>query len=219
MKAIETLIREHESIGRLVDALEAYALELRHPERVDAADLAEFAAVFTEYAECLHHEKEEGILLPTLGRAGVRWEVGALPAVRRQHRQETYLIEVLRQAGERAGAWSAEDLRRVAATAQELVDFERNHHALETIELFPLVTSQLDEQQREDLRAALDLFDQRHEERRTAALARVDALVARYAPNRRSGVQRLGSNGPAAAAPGLAAADAPGHGQRIDREL
>ncbi len=188
MLAIESLIREHQTIGRLVDALEAYALEIRYMPEVDVAQLAEFAAVFIEFAECLHHEKEESILLPALGRSGVRWEVGVLPAVRREHRQEAYLIAVLRQAGERAGFWSAEDRRQIAATAQALVEFQRAHHALESAELLPLVASQLGEQQQADLKAALERFDARHASRRRAALARIERLVVRYAPASRSGV-------------------------------
>lgn len=207
MKAIETLILEHQSIGRLVDALDAYSRGLEQLAGADASHLAEFAALFTEFAECLHHEKEESILLPALSRSGVRWDVGPLPAVRRDHRQEAYLIDVLRQAGERAGLWNAEERRRVAAAAQALVAFQRAHHTLESTELFPLVESQLSEQQREELGAALQLFDQRHEMRRSAALSRMDALVARYAPVRHSGVQSLLSGGPALAAPDRAVGD------------
>lgn len=195
MKAIETLVREHQSIGRLVDALEAYAHRIKQVSGGDASDLAEFAAVFTEFAECLHHEKEESILLPVLARSGVRWEMGTLPAIRREHRQEAYLIDVLRQAGERANCWNAEDRRHIAAAAQALVEFQRSHHALETAALFPLVPKRLNEQQRSELQAALELFDQRHEQRRSAALERLDALVARHAPVSHSGVQALRGDG------------------------
>lgn len=199
MKAIETLIREHQSIGRLVDALEAYARRIKQVRGGDASDLAEFAAVFTEFAECLHHEKEESILLPALARSGVRWEVGALPAVRREHRQEAYLIDVLRQAGERAYSWNAEDRRHIAAAAQALVEFQRSHHALESSELFPLVPRQLGEPQLSELQAALELFDQRHEQRRSTALERMDVLVARYAPVSHSAVQALRGGAPRSA--------------------
>jgi hemerythrin-like domain-containing protein len=117
--------------------------------------------------------------------------VGALAAVRREHRQETYLIDVLRQAGERAGHWSTEDRRHVAAAAQALVAFQRGHHTLENAELFPLVEKHLNEQQCQELQAALELFDQRHEPRRSAALERMQALIERYVAPRHSGVQSL----------------------------
>jgi len=143
MKAVESLIGEHQLIARLADALELYARQTKQGRPTDATHLALFAAAFSDFAECIHHEKEENILLPMLSRHGVRWDDGALPAVRREHRQETYLIDVLRQAGERAACWSNEDRRQIVAAAQALVDFQRNHHALESRELFPLVAARL----------------------------------------------------------------------------
>jgi hemerythrin-like domain-containing protein len=143
MKAVESLILEHQLIARLADALETYAQQTGEGRPPDAAHLRLFAAAFTDFAECIHHEKEESILLPMLVRHGVRWDTGALPCVRRDHRQETYLIEVLRQAGERAVSWHAEERRHIAAAAQALVDSQRHHHALETSALFPLLATHL----------------------------------------------------------------------------
>src|SRR5262245_42397572 len=136
MKAIESLVREHQTIARLADALEAYAGRIERGRSVDEADLSRFAAAFSEFAECIHHEKEEGILLPLLARHGSRWETGVLPEVRRQHRQETYLIDVLRQAGERAPDWNNEERRHIVAAVKGLVDFQRSHHGLESTQLF-----------------------------------------------------------------------------------
>jgi len=184
MKAVESLIGEHQLIARLADALELYARQTKQGRPTDATHLALFAAAFSDFAECIHHEKEENILLPMLSRHGVRWDDGALPAVRREHRQETYLIDVLRQAGERAACWSNEDRRQIVAAAQALVDFQRNHHALESRELFPLVVARLRPQDLDELQQALEKFDREHEPRRLAALERIGALIARYAPAR-----------------------------------
>ena len=192
MKAIESLIQEHQLIARLADALEAYARETTRACPPDAGHLALFAALFCDFAECIHHEKEEHILLPLLTRRGVRWDEGVLPSVRREHRQETYLIDVLRQAGERAAFWHIEDRRHVAAAAQALVDFQRQHHALETQKLFPLIELRLGGAELEQLQQALDKFDREHHQQRVAAIERIEALVALYAPARPSGVHRVG---------------------------
>ncbi|MEY4543965.1 MAG: hypothetical protein RL685_160 [Pseudomonadota bacterium] len=191
MKAIESLILEHQQMGHLADALETYARRTRLGQLDDAPYLAEFAAVFTELGECIHHEKEEGILLPMLSRHGVRWDEGALPAVRREHRQEAYLIDVLRQAGERCSSWSSEDRRYIAAAAQALVEFQRGHHALETTQLFPLVEQRLSADELAALHDALERFDLAHAERRDLVLQRLEALVLRYASPAHSGVQAL----------------------------
>jgi len=188
MKAVESLILEHQLIARLGDALEAYAEQTRAGRPPDPAHLGLFAAAFTDFAECIHHEKEESILLPLLVRRGVRWDAGALPCVRRDHRQETYLIDVLRQAGERTASWHAEDRRHIAAAAQALVDFQRHHHALETSELFPLVASHLQAPDLDELQQALERFDRGHEPQRVTAIERIEALIAGYEPARKSGV-------------------------------
>ena len=193
MKAVESLIQEHQLIARLADALEAYARETTRSCPPDAAHLALFAAAFRDFAECIHHEKEENILLPLLTRHGVSWDEGALPSVRREHRQETYLIEVLRHLGERAASWHTEDRRQVAAAAQALVDFQRQHHALETAELFPLVALRLGSDALDGLQRALGKFDREHEPQRAAATERIEALIGRYAPPRASGIQPVGA--------------------------
>ncbi|HEU4581412.1 MAG TPA: hemerythrin domain-containing protein [Polyangiaceae bacterium] len=191
MKAVESLIREHQIIGRLADALEVYAQRTKQGPPPDAADLGRFAAAFIDFAERIHHDKEENILLPALARHGVRWDDGALPAVRREHRQESYLIDVLRQAGERAGSWNHEDRRHIAASAQALVDFQRNHHSLESTELLPLLDARLDAAAQAQLQCAIDKFDREHEALRAAALAAAESLSALYGAPRRSGVQAI----------------------------
>jgi hemerythrin-like domain-containing protein len=192
MKAVESLIGEHQVIARLADALASYAERTKGGRPPEAADLGKFAAVFIDLAERIHHEKEESILLPILVRHGVDWNDGALPAVRREHRQEAYLIDVLRQAGERAGSWNQEDRRRIVASAEALVDFQRRHHAFESAELFPLVGSRLDSATLELLQLSLERFDAEHSALRNDALARARELVERYAPRPAAGMGTAG---------------------------
>jgi hemerythrin-like domain-containing protein len=182
MKAMESLLREHQIIGRLADALESYAQQTKQGRPPDPEDLGRFASAFTDFAERIHHDKEENILLPALARHGVHWDDGALPAVRREHRQEAYLIDVLRQVGERAGSWNHEDRRHMAASAQALVDFQRKHHLLESREVFSVVEGRLDASALADLERALAKFDIEHEALRVDVLARAEALIGRYVP-------------------------------------
>lgn len=187
MKALQSLIREHQVISGVVGALEVFARELerRGSQRQrahDPVDLARFVEVFTELAECIHHEKEENILLPLLSRHGFDWRSRTLSAVRGEHRQEAYLIDVLRQASERAPEWSVADESHINASARALVEFQRNHHQLENTKLFPEVIARLDGAALDELGAALDKFDREHQARRAAAIALAEELCARYAP-------------------------------------
>jgi hemerythrin-like domain-containing protein len=183
MNALTSLIREHQVISRLIDALQVYARRLRLEQNAIPADLAHFARVFREYADEIHHEKEEGILLPILGRNGFHWDQGVLPEVRRDHRQERYLIEVLQQAGARQDAWSNEDKRSIVATALALVEFQREHLELENTRLFSEVPKRLAQPALAQLAHELAGFDAYVQEsgRYAHLLELIDDLIARYA--------------------------------------
>jgi hemerythrin-like domain-containing protein len=185
MIALHSLIQEHKVIGRLIDALQEYARRLRLEASADPTDLARFSRAFRELADEIHHEKEEGILLPTLGRNGFHWDTGVLPEVRRDHRQERYLLEVLQHAATRAGSWSNEDRRSIIATALALVEFQRAHMELENTRLFSEVPRRLAPELLARLEAELDGFDRyvrqcgRYDELDSV----VADLLARYTPD------------------------------------
>lgn len=191
MKAIASLIQEHEVVSRVVDALEIYAHRLECYEPVPAGDVARFAEIFEELGEYIHHEKEETILLPLLSRHGFEWHRGVLDAVQADHRQERYLMDVLFQASQRSGAWSNEHRRHVAASAKALVDFQRRHHELENRELFPEVALRLSESAQRELEAALEAFDAdaAHRERRDTAIQHARELVGSYLSDPRAGAE------------------------------
>jgi hemerythrin-like domain-containing protein len=192
MKALASLIGEHHLIARLVGALETYTQRLKEELPVDSKDLTAFATVFTELADDIHHEKEESILLPLLSRHGFDWNAGVLAAVRTEHQQERYLIDVLSHVGERPTAWSNEDRRHIAATATALVDFQRHHHHLENTELFPEVAARLGDGALAQLQAELEAFDRGAVQQLTRARLEAIAgdLIERYPPASTS-AQRL----------------------------
>jgi hemerythrin-like domain-containing protein len=184
MQELSSLIREHRVIAGLTQALAVYAERIRCEAYVERDDLALFARVFQEFADGIHHEKEENILLPALTRAGAHWDTGVLPEVRREHRQERYLIEVLGQVSLRSAAWTNEDRRRVAATALELAEFQHRHLQKENEGLFPEVPRLLDVDGRRRLEADLQRFDAapRHQAQLAELLALAAELVGRYVP-------------------------------------
>ena len=186
MVALHSLIEEHKVIGRLIDALQEYARRLRREDSAEPADLALFSRAFRELADEIHHEKEEGILLPILGRNGFHWDTGVLPEVRRDHRQERYLLEVLQHAAARASSWSNDDRRVIVATALALVEFQREHMELENTKLFGVVPQRLSAEVLARLEAELDGFDRyvRQSGRYEQLDSIIAALLARYAPPR-----------------------------------
>lgn len=182
MVALNSLIEEHKVIGRLIEALGEYARRLRREDSADPADLALFSRAFRELADEIHHEKEEGILLPILGRNGFHWDTGVLPEVRRDHRQERYLVEVLQHAATRAGSWSNDDRRLIVATALALIEFQREHMELENTRLFAEVPRVLSAEVLARLEAELADFDSfvRESGRYEELDAIIAGLIARY---------------------------------------
>lgn len=183
MTALKSLIEEHQFLSRLATALEAYSQRVRQGLDADLEDLRRFAAAFTQFGDHLHHEKEERILLPFLSRHGFDWNGPPLPLIRQQHRQELYLLDVLRQAGERLTRWSDEERRHVFAAARAWCELQREHHAMENVELFPQVSIRLDAHSLHLLEQELERFDRepQHREARAAVLALGAELIERYA--------------------------------------
>lgn len=183
--ALQSLIREHQLIARVAAALDVYADAIKQGTPVEADDLARFAQVFNDFADEIHHEKEENVLLPLLSRHGFDWQSDVLKAVRREHRQERYLIAVLGQAGARPASWSTEDRRQIAAAASALAEFQRNHHRRENDELFPEVLARLDAKVLAQLQSELERFDDNahHQALRASAERLALDLVQRYLSN------------------------------------
>jgi len=182
---LASLIGEHRLIGQLAEALRCFSVCVEcQSTTYDRADLAKFARVFRDLGDCMHHEKEETVLLPLLAHLGFDWEDGPLANVRQDHCQERYLIEVLCHAAERDGAWSNEDRRRVAATARELGEFQCAHLERENTLLFPVVMQRLSENELRLLQGELRTFDirlDRHMPRAELTALALD-LIQRYLP-------------------------------------
>jgi hemerythrin-like domain-containing protein/CBS domain-containing protein len=182
--ALSSLIREHQLIAALTAALDVYANAVDDDTPVEAEDLGRFARVFNDFADAIHHEKEESILLPFLSHHGFDWESEILKAVRQEHRQERYLVAVLCQAGTAPASWSTEYRRQITAAARALSAFQRKHHQRENEELFPAVLAQLNAEALTQLQSELVRFDDNphHRALRAAAEDLAYDLIQRYRP-------------------------------------
>jgi hemerythrin-like domain-containing protein len=125
----------------------------------ERAELQQFARFFKDFADCVHHEKEEAVLLPFLSRHGYPWSQGPLAEVRSAHRQERYLIDVLCHAASCDDAWNPDDRRRIMATVVALAEFQRDHLLMENTLLFPSIMQRASAGELEALRAELAAFD------------------------------------------------------------
>ena len=184
-RPLDSLIREHRLIGKLAQALSNFSeCFASQPTPHDRDDLAKFSRVFRDLGDCMHHEKEETVLLPLLAHLGFDWEDGPLAEVRQEHCQERYLINVLCQAAEREGDWSEHERRRVCATASALAEFQRTHLHKENTELFPVILQRMSAKEQRLLESELHIFDLRMDRHmpRAELTALAEDLIQRYLP-------------------------------------
>lgn len=179
--ALESLLADHREVEQLVLSLRTFISTLEEQEEGAArSDLAGFTAALDSFVDQYHHEKEEAVLLPFVVRSGLSWEEGPVAEVRREHRQERYLIEELQQASAQRRTWSQEDRRHIAATIRAVVEFEHAHLRKENAGLFPLILDRLNQEQLAELQSELVSFDRRAEAELLPVRAQLRHLTDRY---------------------------------------
>lgn len=186
MDPFETLMDEHRLIERVLTALSMYTNRI---EEADPADLASFVVFFTEMADARHHAKEEEVLFEALIEVGFPRRKGPIARMRHEHDTCRELVRALGVAAEHAGAWTAEDRKRIAETARTFVQLLREHIQKENDILYPMARHNLPAEAVAAMAARFDEMDGTPEARaeRTALRVMAEILAARYdgAPVRR----------------------------------
>lgn len=182
MHKLSSLNQDHRMLLALSDALDVFAGALIRSDDVSPSDVGEFAHAFREFADYLHYEKEEHVLLPFLVRHGFDWNCELLEQIRAEHSRDRYLIDVLHQAGEQQGCLSQHDRRRLAATATTLASVQRGLTMKQDIELLPEVTTALEPKALDELNAELSRFDSQRGGRTVKLQGMIQGLTLRYCP-------------------------------------
>jgi hemerythrin-like domain-containing protein len=158
MEAIERLMTEHQIILRAVDALAAYAEEIRRGGG-DREELFRFLTFIRDYADGLHHGKEEGILFPAMVEAGLPREGGPIAVMLQEHDiGREHVATLLGLAGTRI-AWSPEDREEVFIAARGYVDLLTSHIRKEDEVLYPMAERRLSPELRERVDDRCAAFD------------------------------------------------------------
>jgi hemerythrin-like domain-containing protein len=153
--AIQTMMDEHQTILRVLACLEKLVSDERCAGE-PADTFAKAARFLREYADALHHGKEEDLLFPAMESSGLQAEAGPTAVMRIEHDEGRALVRRMRELGE------APEFDRAAFTrpALDFVVLLRAHIAKEDHILYPMARRIL----RESSLTALD-----------AACARADA--------------------------------------------
>ena len=150
------LKHEHRVIEKVLRALEGICWRLENDEPVPHEALAQLLDFINNYADHVHHAKEEKYLFPLLERSGIQDEEGPLGFLRREHATERALLHELEQAVAELNEQGA--LHFVTAARQYTQHLTR-HIQQEDAILFSLTEELLDDPDKDDLLNSLTHAD------------------------------------------------------------
>jgi hemerythrin-like domain-containing protein len=140
--AIDGMMAEHRTIERVLSALEVFAGRLERGQGGAApADLGRFVTFLREYADELHHAKEERVLFEAMTRHGFPRQAGPIAVMLDEHEQGRALVGRLSELC--AGAVSADERREVGQVARAFAALLRQHIAKEDGILYPMALDRL----------------------------------------------------------------------------
>lgn len=138
MRAIEILMQEHRNIELVLDAMETMVDRLERGGEVRPAFFLEAAGFFAEYADGVHHHKEEDILFDSIIAGGMPAEQGPIPVMLMEHEQGRAFTRGIRDAARRLEGGNDSARRDLVAKARGYIALLRDHIAKEDQVLFPM---------------------------------------------------------------------------------
>jgi hemerythrin-like domain-containing protein len=168
------MLKEHELIGRVLDALDRFAAAAGGaPE--GRAELGRFVRFIREYADERHHGKEERVLFEAMHHNGFPRDQGPVGMMVEEHRQLRELAAALARLAAPGGPWSPAEVQALEEAAASYTGTLREHIVKENEMLYPIAEEQLPPQVQEDVdRACADLD-------RRAAASGAEASLAELA--------------------------------------
>jgi hemerythrin-like domain-containing protein len=180
MEIIETLMDEHRQIERGLDALETYLLGVKAGESAERATVAKFATFLREFADRIHHGKEEDLLFARMVENGFPKESGPVAVMLYDHEEGRALVRRLREIGDSQGSVSAEERQDAVAAGLGFAQLLRNHIHKEDRILYPMSETHLPEEVQSGLdrdAAALDATRQAQIESMQQLLTELEMLA------------------------------------------
>lgn len=183
MDAIETLMNEHRTIERVLDALVAFGDDAQRRGGTEKEELARFVRFFREYADAAHHAKEEDVLFRAMVAHGFPRNGGPVAVMLHEHDQGRALVGVLDARAEQPAPWSDADRQEIVEVARGFSAMLHAHIHKEDAVLYPMAEQHLPPAALAEVGAACERAD----EARTASgagdrlQALADELVARHA--------------------------------------
>lgn len=160
---IGMLMREHEIILKTISAMEHAGDAMKRGARIDAELLREAVRFMQNFADRLHHSKEEDLLFPAFENKGVPEEGGPVGVMKTEHEQARAIVasfeaavEAYAEQGEAASGPVCAAIKDIAGLYPDHIWKEDNVLYPMAVELFSAEEMNSLERQFEDVDAAAD---------------------------------------------------------------
>lgn len=152
----DSLVREHEIIERVLDSLEHEARAVAGGAPVNHAFFTQSIAFVRQFADGVHHQKEERVLFPALCDAGMPQDGGPVGVMLHEHDEGRGHIRAMESALGAAAEGDAVARRLLVQEAIGYVELLRAHIQKENMILFPMAERILNTQQQELVRSGFE---------------------------------------------------------------
>ena len=153
---LHVLKHEHRIIEQVLRALDGVCLRLEWGDVVSHEVLGQFIDFISNFADRLHHGKEEMYLFPALERQGIVRESGPLSVLEHEHAVERGLVADLRLAVAQYEDGDMEAKRAFVGSARLFTDMLTGHIQKEDGILFRLADDMLDDDEKSVLAEAFN---------------------------------------------------------------
>ena len=150
---VDVLEGEHDLIRDGLTVLESAAARLAHGEPVSQTHLLQLLSFFVDFADGVHHAKEEAVVLPVLTELDPRRGEWLASALGSDHNAGRKLVDTMRRNLVAAASGRGHEAGAFADAARLYAQHLRGHIDLENDELYPSMRELLVEERASEVLA------------------------------------------------------------------
>lgn len=140
MAAIQHLSRDHQLIVHMIRAFDGQLLAMERGNHPDLQVLEDILLFLEQFADGIHHKKEETVLFPAMERAGIPNQGGPIGVMLAEHDLARAHLKTMRAHLEGVGKAQEEATQAFLTAALEYVDLMGEHIAKEDNVLYAIAT-------------------------------------------------------------------------------
>jgi hemerythrin-like domain-containing protein len=182
MDAIETLMTEHRTIERVLDALVGFSEDAVRRTATEKEELGRFVTFVREFADAFHHGKEEDILFAAMVEAGFPRNGGPIAVMLHEHDQGRGLVQILKARAEQPGPWSDADRHEIAEVSRGFSQLLHAHIHKEDAVLYPMAEQHLTPEAMAQVVEGCERYEAERLGNHERLHALAGALLERHAP-------------------------------------